>query len=92
MRTCAHCRRAIDEYRRDAVFCGGPCRAAASRARARQVASTLEVGLRVAYAAESAQSRTHEATATGPEATTAEATGRAFRVLVPHADLMGEVA
>jgi hypothetical protein len=32
-RNCGHCGRRLDGYRRQARYCGGPCRAAASRAR-----------------------------------------------------------
>jgi hypothetical protein len=34
MRACAHCGASLDGRRRHAIYCGGPCRAAASRARA----------------------------------------------------------
>ena len=36
VRGCANCGRSIDDRRRHARYCGGPCRAAASRARAAQ--------------------------------------------------------
>jgi hypothetical protein len=32
-RTCARCGVSITDYRRQAIYCGGPCRAAASRLR-----------------------------------------------------------
>lgn len=34
VRTCANCGRSIEGHRRQAIYCDGPCRAAASRARA----------------------------------------------------------
>jgi hypothetical protein len=33
MRICGHCGTSLDGYRRQAIYCGGPCRAAASRSR-----------------------------------------------------------
>lgn len=35
MRRCARCRRPLDGYRRDAIYCCGACRAAASRTKDR---------------------------------------------------------
>jgi hypothetical protein len=36
MRICANCSKSLEAYRRQARYCGGPCRAEASRARAAQ--------------------------------------------------------
>jgi hypothetical protein len=55
MRTCAHCGTPIEGYRRQARYCGGPCRAAASRARSVKVADGASDGRH----AESARNRTH---------------------------------
>jgi hypothetical protein len=65
MRACAHCGTSIAGYRRQARHCGGPCRAAASRA---SRARTAERSNSVVPAPEpsaldkSAQKRTQEAT------------------------------
>ena len=41
MRVCAHCGTSLDGHRRQARYCGGPCRAAASRTRAAERSKTV---------------------------------------------------
>jgi hypothetical protein len=47
MRLCAHCGGSLSHRRKDAVYCGGPCRAAASRARAAEPARDFWASLRL---------------------------------------------
>lgn len=62
MRTCAHCATSLDGYRRQARYCGGPCRAAASRARAAERSSSVVSAPEPSVLDEGAQKRTQEAT------------------------------
>ena len=63
LRQCERCGRSIDGRRRQARYCGGPCRAVASRARAARQAETLGHEVGVGRLEETAQNRTHEAPA-----------------------------
>ena len=58
MRSCANCGTSIDCYRRQARYCGGPCRAAASRARAAERNHPAAPVVAHAWTRESAQNRT----------------------------------
>ena len=62
MRACANCGRSIDDRRRHARYCGGPCRAAASRARAAQRLSGAAPIPEPTASVESAQKRIERAT------------------------------
>jgi hypothetical protein len=70
MRYCVHCGTSIDGYRRQARYCGGPCRAAASRARAAERSNSVVPSPEPSALDEGAQKRTQEAT--WPLATLAE--------------------
>ena len=60
-RACAHCGTSLDSHRRHARYCGGPCRAAASRARSLRTLQDLAPHQEAARRQQSAQKRTHEA-------------------------------
>ena len=61
MRRCQNCRASLDGYRRQARYCGGPCRAAASRARAAERSNGIVPSPEPRALDESAQKRTGEA-------------------------------
>ena len=61
MRACAHCGGSLDGRRRQAIYCGGPCRAAASRARAAHERPSPIPGTSARAAVETAQNRTQGA-------------------------------
>jgi len=58
VRTCVQCGVSIAGYRRQARYCGGPCRAAVSRARAAARSTTLMRRVEVGVDRETAQNRT----------------------------------
>jgi hypothetical protein len=62
VRTCERCGASLDGYRRQARYCGGPCRAAASRARAAEGSNGIVPSPEPSALDESAQKRTEEAT------------------------------
>jgi hypothetical protein len=70
VRICALCGTSLDGYRAHARYCGGPCRAAASRARAAERSNSIVRAPRPSGLDESAQKPTREAT--WPLATPAE--------------------
>jgi hypothetical protein len=81
VRTCANCGTSIDGYHRQARSCGGPCRAAASRARAAERSNGIVPSPEPSALDESAQKRTEEATwtlATPAEEALAERLRRKF--------------
>jgi hypothetical protein len=57
-RVCANCGTSIVGYRRQATYCGGPCRAEASRRRHAQTIDDLTVGVDAAPPQETARNRT----------------------------------
>jgi hypothetical protein len=59
MRTCDHCGGSLAHRRKDARFCGAPCRAAASRARAAEPAENFWIRLGQVWRKRSAQRRTN---------------------------------
>jgi hypothetical protein len=63
LRQCECCGQTLDYYRRQARYCGGPCRAAASRARAARRAETPERDPWAVGRQETAPTRTHTTTA-----------------------------
>jgi hypothetical protein len=62
MRRCECCGQTLDGYRRQARYCGGPCRAAASRVRAAERREPVVPVVESSAARESAQKRTQDAT------------------------------
>lgn len=58
MRVCAFCGRPLAHQRKDARYCGPPCRAAASRARAAEPARGFWTSLGAIQRPRSAQRRT----------------------------------
>lgn len=85
MRVCANCGRSIDGYRRQAIYCGGPCRAAVSRERAAQGSSNTRTAPEPTAPVETAQNRTQRAAhelewriATGAEEVEAQRLWRKF--------------
>ena len=56
-RACARCGVSIVDYRRQAIYCGGPCRAAASRAKRLADSAGDQI---LALREETARNRTHE--------------------------------
>jgi hypothetical protein len=58
MRVCADCGTSLDGYRRQAIYCGGPCRATASRARVAERREPTKVGPAAGGDHESAHTRT----------------------------------
>lgn len=70
MRVCAHCGTSLDGHRRQARYCGGPCRAAASRTRAAERSKTVVPAPEPSVLDKSALR--HTAEATWPLATPAE--------------------
>jgi hypothetical protein len=62
VRTCERCGASLDGYRRQARYCGGPCRAAASRARAAKRSNSVAPAPEPSVLDQSAQKRTEEAT------------------------------
>jgi len=86
MRTCEHCGTSIDGYRRQARSCGGPCRAAASRARK---AAEPPAGVEDPGREQTAQNRTQRATELVPwEALLPVEQDRIESLLSRHADLL----
>jgi hypothetical protein len=63
VRMCAHCAVPLDGRRRQARYCGGPCRAAASRARAAESTEPVAAAVEPNSDRESAQKRTQRAAA-----------------------------
>jgi hypothetical protein len=63
VRTCQHCGASLEGRRRQAIYCGGPCRAAASRARAAERRQLAAEVAEPSSARESAQKRTRPAPA-----------------------------
>jgi hypothetical protein len=61
MRLCANCGTSIDDYRRQAIYCGGPCRAAASRTRIAGNREKVTTMVEPSSAGESARKRTDDA-------------------------------
>lgn len=62
MTVCANCGTSLDGYRPQARHCGGPCRAAASRARAAQTPPVVSPTVTAISGEETAQKRTQQAT------------------------------
>ena len=58
-RVCANCGASLDSHRRHARYCGGPCRAAASRARSLKRPQDLAPNPEAARRQQTAQKRTH---------------------------------
>jgi hypothetical protein len=63
MRACEHCGVSVEGRRRHARYCGGPCRAAASRRRAAESRPDPAPLVEQDHHSESAQKRTEESTA-----------------------------
>ncbi len=61
MRTCANCGTSLDGYRPQAIYCGGPCRAAASRKRAAEKSRNGYAAPEATAPDQSAQKRTQRA-------------------------------
>jgi hypothetical protein len=88
MRTCIECGTSIEGYRRQARYCGGPCRAAASRARKAEKAARA-----VEHQAldQTAPKRTHATTeVVAWDALARHEQHRIEGILERHADLLGE--
>jgi hypothetical protein len=62
MRTCANCGTSINDRRSQAIYCGGPCRAAASRKRAAERAGGSSEGPEPVERAKCARKRTQSPT------------------------------
>jgi hypothetical protein len=93
MRTCAFCGKSIEDYRPQAIYCGGPCRAAASRARAARAPAHSEPLVKPCPADDTAQKATRDPMLLNAyrNATRAEE-ARALRLARDHADLWTEAA
>jgi len=90
VRTCAHCGTSIDGYRSQARYCGGPCRAAASRKRATGRSSAGQLSSEHCAREETAHKRTQTVTEVVEWASLpADEQDRIERLLVRHADLLG---
>lgn len=88
MRICVHCRRSIAGYRRQARFCSGACRAAASRARAARRAESRDYSP-VAEKPHRNRTPPNRADSSYHAATPAEE-ARIARLLRRHADLLAD--
>lgn len=89
MRTCAHCGMSIDGYRPQAIYCGGPCRAAASRKRATERPRDGQSVSEATAPDQTAHNRTQRATEVVEwEHLSADEQHRIERLLLRHADLL----
>jgi hypothetical protein len=61
VKVCLACGQSLGGYRRQARYCGGPCRAAASRARADESRERVAAMVEPSSAQKSAQKRTDDA-------------------------------
>lgn len=92
-RSCANCGISIIGYRPQANYCCGPCRAAASRARAAHERPSPTPGAPARAAAETAQNRTHVPPGgRGYQMASPAEEARIADLLARHADLLGEGA
>jgi hypothetical protein len=91
-RTCARCGISLVRHRRQAIYCSGPCRAAASRARAARDRRSPIPGEPTRAAVETAQNRTYVVAGGGYAMATPDEETRIAALLARHADLLGEAA
>jgi hypothetical protein len=87
MRTCEHCSTSLEGRRRHARYCGGPCRAAASRIRGTETHELVPPVPEPTTTGESARKRTCEATAPVYEPATPTEEALAERLRLAHPDL-----
>lgn len=93
MRTCQHCGASLEGRRRHAIYCGGPCRAAASRAKAAESREPDAPVVEQRHHVECAQKRTSCATDIIQWGQLSAADqDRIERIMRDHADLAGETA